>query len=206
MAMIITAVEDQALEHAAGARSGRRTRRRARSAARRGRRRRDGRREVPGGVHRDRPLGAAAGAVPLAHPAAGVHAERRRSRSQLALCWGVETFLVPEVKHTDDMVLQLDSALLRHRPVRGRRQRRDRRGRAPRHPRLDQRAARAPRWATPSAAPPRLRAVTALPHPPILRNTCVGTRGGARPAQDPRAVSAQVGRASRAAGRGGPPG
>jgi pyruvate kinase len=34
------------------------------------------------------------------------------TRSQLSLCWGVETFLVPEVKHTDDMVLLLDSALL----------------------------------------------------------------------------------------------
>jgi pyruvate kinase len=34
------------------------------------------------------------------------------TRSQLALCWGVETFLVPEVKHTDDMVMLLDSALL----------------------------------------------------------------------------------------------
>jgi pyruvate kinase len=34
------------------------------------------------------------------------------TRSQLALCWGVETFLVPGVKHTDDMVRQLDSALL----------------------------------------------------------------------------------------------
>jgi pyruvate kinase len=34
------------------------------------------------------------------------------TRSQLALTWGVETFLVPEVKHTDDMVLLLDSALL----------------------------------------------------------------------------------------------
>jgi pyruvate kinase len=34
------------------------------------------------------------------------------TRSQLALCWGVETFLVPTVKHTDDMVLLLDSALL----------------------------------------------------------------------------------------------
>jgi pyruvate kinase len=33
-------------------------------------------------------------------------------RSQLALCWGVETFLVPTVKHTDDMVRLLDSALL----------------------------------------------------------------------------------------------
>ncbi len=32
-------------------------------------------------------------------------------RSQLALCWGVETFLVPTVTHTDDMVRQVDSAL-----------------------------------------------------------------------------------------------
>jgi pyruvate kinase len=37
---------------------------------------------------------------------------RAAVRSQLALCWGVETFLVPSVKHTDDMVLQVDSALL----------------------------------------------------------------------------------------------
>ncbi|GAC1444035.1 MAG: pyruvate kinase [Mycobacteriales bacterium] len=33
-------------------------------------------------------------------------------RSQLALTWGVETFLVPAVKHTDDMVRQVDSAML----------------------------------------------------------------------------------------------
>jgi len=33
-------------------------------------------------------------------------------RSQLALTWGVETFLVPEVKHTDQMVLQVDRGLL----------------------------------------------------------------------------------------------
>ena len=35
-----------------------------------------------------------------------------RVRSQLALSWGVETFLVPSVKHTDDMVVQVDRALL----------------------------------------------------------------------------------------------
>ena len=35
-----------------------------------------------------------------------------RVRSQLALTWGVETFLVPEVQHTDDMVMQVDRALL----------------------------------------------------------------------------------------------
>jgi len=35
-----------------------------------------------------------------------------RVRSQLALVWGVETFLVPHVEHTDDMVAQVDKALL----------------------------------------------------------------------------------------------
>jgi pyruvate kinase len=33
-------------------------------------------------------------------------------RSQLTLTWGVETFLVPSVQHTDDMVRQVDSAML----------------------------------------------------------------------------------------------
>ncbi len=35
-----------------------------------------------------------------------------RVRSQLALTWGVETFLVPSADHTDDMVVQVDRALL----------------------------------------------------------------------------------------------
>lgn len=35
-----------------------------------------------------------------------------RVRSQLSLTWGVETFLVPQVRHTDDMVVQVDRALL----------------------------------------------------------------------------------------------
>lgn len=33
-------------------------------------------------------------------------------RSRLALSWGVETFLVPTVTHTDDMVGQVDFSLL----------------------------------------------------------------------------------------------
>ena len=33
-------------------------------------------------------------------------------RSQLALTWGVETFIVPNVQHTDDMVREVDRALL----------------------------------------------------------------------------------------------
>ena len=34
------------------------------------------------------------------------------TRSQLALTWGVETFIVPHVMHTDDMVRQVEAALL----------------------------------------------------------------------------------------------
>jgi pyruvate kinase len=34
------------------------------------------------------------------------------TRSQLALTWGVETFIVPPARHTDDMVRQVESALL----------------------------------------------------------------------------------------------
>jgi pyruvate kinase len=33
-------------------------------------------------------------------------------RNQLALCWGVQTFLVPFVEHTDDMFEQVDLALI----------------------------------------------------------------------------------------------
>ena len=33
-------------------------------------------------------------------------------RSQLALSWGVETFLTKPVEHTDEMVRQVDEALL----------------------------------------------------------------------------------------------
>jgi pyruvate kinase len=34
------------------------------------------------------------------------------TRSQLALTWGAETFIVPNVRHTDDMVHQVDAALV----------------------------------------------------------------------------------------------
>jgi pyruvate kinase len=33
-------------------------------------------------------------------------------RSQLALSWGIETFLVPNLNHTDEMALQVDRTLL----------------------------------------------------------------------------------------------
>ncbi|HEV3379442.1 MAG TPA: pyruvate kinase [Trebonia sp.] len=35
------------------------------------------------------------------------------TRSQLALTWGVETFIVPTVSHTDEMVREVDTALVR---------------------------------------------------------------------------------------------
>ena len=35
-----------------------------------------------------------------------------RVRSQLSVVWGIETFLMPQVLHTDDMVAQVDKALL----------------------------------------------------------------------------------------------
>jgi pyruvate kinase len=34
-------------------------------------------------------------------------------RSQLSLCWGIETFITDSVEHTDEMVRQVDEALLR---------------------------------------------------------------------------------------------
>jgi pyruvate kinase len=35
-------------------------------------------------------------------------------RSQLALSWGVETFIVPSVRHTDEMIGQVEGAMLEH--------------------------------------------------------------------------------------------
>jgi pyruvate kinase len=35
-------------------------------------------------------------------------------RTQLALIWGVETFITPTVQHTDDMVRQVDASMLQH--------------------------------------------------------------------------------------------
>jgi pyruvate kinase len=34
------------------------------------------------------------------------------TRSQLALTWGVETFLVPDARHTDEMAMQVDEVLM----------------------------------------------------------------------------------------------
>jgi pyruvate kinase len=36
------------------------------------------------------------------------------TRSQLSLSWGVETFLVPDVQHTDEYAIQVDEVLLGH--------------------------------------------------------------------------------------------
>jgi pyruvate kinase len=66
---------------------------------------------VPGRVHPVRGLRSSDDPLPLAGPRAGVH-PAAAVRSQLALTWGVETFLVPHVEHTDEMVRQVDESLL----------------------------------------------------------------------------------------------
>ena len=67
-----------------------------------------------------------------------------RVRSQLALTWGVETFLTDAVEHTDEMVRQVDEQLLKI----GRVKEGDLvviiAGSPPGHPRLHQRAAHPP--------------------------------------------------------------
>ena len=81
------------------------------------------------------------------------------TRSQLALCWGVETFLVPEVKHTDEMVLLVDSALLDIARCEVGEQVVIVAGCPARHPRLDERPARAPDGRRGRRCRARLRAV-----------------------------------------------
>ena len=111
MAMIIEAVEEQALDAAAAPWSVRRTTKAGaicRAAVGVG--------EVVGATYlvAFTETGARRCGWPGTGPGSRCWRSRRtrRTRSQLALCWGVETFLVPSVKHTDDMVLLVDSALL----------------------------------------------------------------------------------------------
>ena len=67
-----------------------------------------------------------------------------RVRSRLALVWGIETYLVPRMHHTDQFAMQVDLKLIPEGRVSRGRPRRHRRRLAPRHPRLDERTARAP--------------------------------------------------------------
>ncbi len=113
-------------------------------------------------------------------------------RSQLALTWGVETFIVPTVHHTDDMVHEVDSALVSLEPLRHRRQDRHRGGQPARQPGQDQRAARPPigdainlpipdRWPCAGEAPP-----FAPPRPPPPPPARLGPPSGAGPPPPPR--------------------
>ena len=65
-------------------------------------------------------------------------------RSQMSMAWGVETFIGEYVEHTDEMVRQVDEALLKIGRVEGGRHRRHHRRQPAGHPRVDQRAARPP--------------------------------------------------------------
>ena len=79
-------------------------RRRARSAPRSA--------PVPRRVHPDRRHRAPAVAITAVRSRCSRSPRDAQVRSQLALSWGIETFLVPQVEHTDDMVRQVDAALL----------------------------------------------------------------------------------------------
>ena len=98
--------------------------------------------QVPGRVHPERRLRPPAGAVPGPHPGAGVH-PRARTRSQLSMTWGVETFR-GDVEHTDEMVAPGRRAAAPDRSRERGRRRRHRRRQPARHPRLHQRAAHPP--------------------------------------------------------------
>ena len=127
------------------------------------------------------------------------------TRSQLALTWGAETFTVPAVRHTDEMVRQVEIGADRHRALPGRRQGRHR-GREPAgNARPDQRAPRAPHRRRHRARPATIRtgpgpgAVTrAGVTPPDLR-------GEGRCGPSGRRAARRASPTARAAGRGRSP-
>ena len=87
-------------------------------------------------------------------------------RSQLSLSWGVETFLITDVEHTDEMVRQVDEALLEIGRVSEGDQVVIIAGSPARHPRLHQRPAHPPDGrrhprGRPGLPPPHLSVVTA---------------------------------------------
>ncbi len=115
-------------------------------------------------VHPDWRFGQAHGTTAYANPAPRFH-PGRHTRRRLSLTWGVEAFLVPEVFHTDDMVLQVDR-MLRVGPVPDGRARHHRGRVAAGDPGLDQRTPRARdrrrgRWVC--AGLPRLIALAVSP-------------------------------------------
>ncbi len=131
---------------------------------RRGRRRRDRRRQLPRGVHRDRRARRGGWPGTVRRSRCWRSRPNRGVRSQLALSWGVETFLSPPVEHTDEMVRQVDSALLDIDRVQGRRAGRHRRRRRPRASRARPTRCASTGWAatSPAESDPRLLASKAL--------------------------------------------
>ncbi len=103
-----------------------------------------GRGEVPRRVHPVRRLGPSP--VPLPRDSVPILAftPEAKVRSQLSMTWGVETFKTAAVEHTDEMVRQVDEALLEIGRVRGGRPGRHHRRQPAGHPRLHQRPAHPP--------------------------------------------------------------
>ena len=161
---------------------------------RHGRRRRDrraARREVPRHVHPVRRLGQAAVADPPQLPMLAFTPDAA-TRSQLALAWGIETFLVPMARHTDQMAPPGRRVAARLRSAAsGGRPRRHRRRLASRHPRLDQRAARPPDGRRGQQGRARLRGARRSHHRVLTRRLSgpyVPTGGDVRAGTDPGAA------------------
>ena len=76
-----------------------------------GRDRRDRRGEVPHHLHRDGRLGHPDGPLRPRLPMLAFTSDPR-VRSRLALVWGVETYLVPRMQHTDQFAMQVDLNLI----------------------------------------------------------------------------------------------
>ena len=214
MARIVESTEDHGLaahgRHRLAAPDPRRRHRQGR-----GRGRGAGRREVPRRLHHQ----SGDSARRLAryrsqHPRARVH-PGARVRSQLSLSWGIETFIGEYVEHTDEMVRQVDEALLKIGRVEEGDHRRHHRRQPARHPRLDQRAAHPPdgrrdqrgraRRTAPSADARLLRVRTsgrpprrAQPRPPAVtprrsstRSVATGPPAGPAPRSANRRMSSE---------------
>ena len=111
---------------------------------------------------------------------AGLHRRWPRCARSSSLTWGVETFLTVTVEHTDEMVRQVDEALLRDRPRRGGRPGGHHRRLAARHPRARPTRCASTAWATPSTRSPRPTAAPDDPGTPSAPDPSASPSGGPR--------------------------
>ena len=106
-------------------------------------------------------------------------------RSQLALSWGIETYLAPPPRHTDHYAHQVDQTLLRQWRAQGGRPRGHRRRLAPRHTRAPPTPCACTAWAMRSTRwrrPTRTSKTRADPSRPRRDGPVRGVRVPGRPA------------------------